>query len=148
MVYTPRLLLKVNRSQQHGPGAAPCSLMPWGAGRGASSVGWVPRTQTVGQMGGMDCSVGQPRRVSFPDVSLSPNRRIELEGTPRGHPVQPPAVHRDTHSSISAHSPVQPDLGCLQGWGTTTSPGNLCHCLTTIIITTFFLITQISPLLV
>ena len=28
-----------------------------------------------------------------------------LEGTPKGHPVQPPAVHRDTHSSISAQSP-------------------------------------------
>ena len=54
---------------------------------------------------------------------------LELGGTPKGHPFQPPAVHRDTHSSISAHSPVRPHLGCLQGWGTTTSLCNPCHCL-------------------
>ena len=39
---------------------------------------------------------------------------FELEGTSKGHPVQPPAVSRDTHSSISAQSP-SPALGCLQG---------------------------------
>ena len=31
---------------------------------------------------------------------------FELEGTFQGHVVPLPAVHRDTHSSISAHSPV------------------------------------------
>jgi len=36
-----------------------------------------------------------------------------------------PAVHRDSHSSSSAQCPVQPDLGCLQGRGTTASLGNL-----------------------
>ena len=29
-----------------------------------------------------------------------------------------PALNRDTHSSISAQRLIQPDLGCLQGWGT------------------------------
>ena len=33
----------------------------------------------------------------------------------------PPAMNRDTQSSISVQSPIQPDLGCLQGWGTTAS---------------------------
>lgn len=33
----------------------------------------------------------------------------------------------------SSQSPVQPDLRCLYGWGTTISPGNLCRCLTTLI---------------
>ena len=56
--------------------------------------------------------------------------RFVLEGTPKGHLVPLPAVHRDSHSSSSAQSPVQPDLGCLQGRGTTASLGNLCHCLT------------------
>ena len=55
---------------------------------------------------------------------------FEWEGTLRGRLVPLPAVHRDSHSSSSAQSPVQPDLGCLQGRGTTASLGNLCHCLT------------------
>ena len=55
---------------------------------------------------------------------------LELEGTPKGHVVPPPALSRDIHSSSSAHSP-SPDRGCLQGWGTTASLFNLCHCLTT-----------------
>ena len=45
---------------------------------------------------------------------------LELEGTPKGHVVPPPALSRDIHSSSSAHSP-SPDRGCLQGWGTPTS---------------------------
>ena len=40
-----------------------------------------------------------------------------LEGTFKVHLVPLPAVNKNTHSSISAQSPVQPDLGCLQGWG-------------------------------
>lgn len=41
-----------------------------------------------------------------------------------------PAASRGTHSSISAHSPIQSDLGCLQGhpqplWGTCVS-ASLC----------------------
>jgi len=68
----------------------------------------------------------------------------ELEGILEGHPVQPPAVHRDTHSSISAHSPVQPELGCLQGWGTTTSLCNLC--LTALMVKNFFNISSLNHL--
>ena len=48
-----------------------------------------------------------------------------FELTLKGHLVSLPAVHRDIHSSISAQNPIQPDLGCLQEWGT-TSLGNLC----------------------
>jgi len=48
------------------------------------------------------------------------------EGTLKGHLFLLPAVHGDTHSSIGAQSPIQPDWGCLQGWGTTTSLGKLC----------------------
>ena len=52
----------------------------------------------------------------------------ELEGTLTGQLVQLFAMHRDIPSSISAQSPFQLDLGCLQGWDT-TSQGNLCHSL-------------------
>ena len=58
---------------------------------------------------------------------------LELKGTRKGYLVPLPALNRDTHTSISAHSPVQPDLGCLQGWGTTASQGNLCQCFQTLL---------------
>jgi len=48
---------------------------------------------------------------------------FELKGTLKGHPVPLSAANRDTHSSISAQSPIQPDPGCLQGWGTHHLPG-------------------------
>jgi len=35
--------------------------------------------------------------------------------------------------------PIQPDLGCLQGWGTTASLGYMCQCLTTLSLESFFL---------
>ena len=41
-----------------------------------------------------------------------------------------PAVHGGIHSSISAPA-LQPDLGCAQGWGTTTPLGTLCRCPST-----------------
>ncbi len=50
-----------------------------------------------------------------------------MEGTSKGCLVPLPALSRDTHSSISAQSPIQPDCGCVQGWGTATSLGTLCH---------------------
>ena len=43
-----------------------------------------------------------------------------------------PAVNRVTCSSIRCSEPLQPDLGRLQGGGSTTV-GNLCHCFTTLI---------------
>ena len=49
---------------------------------------------------------------------------FELEGTSKGRLVPLCALSRDTHSSISAQSPIQPDCGCVQGWGTATSLGN------------------------
>jgi len=53
---------------------------------------------------------------------------FELEGSLKGHVVQLPALSRDTHSSIGCSEPIQPNPGCRDG-GTTTSPGNLCHCV-------------------
>lgn len=38
-------------------------------------------------------------------------------GTLIGHPAQPPELNRDTTARSGAHSPGQPDWGCLQGWG-------------------------------
>lgn len=73
-------------------------------------------------------------RLRFPKIIIE---WFGLEGTPKGRLVPLPAVHRDSHSSSSAQSPVQPDLGCLQGRGTTASLGNLCHCLATYIFIGF-----------
>ncbi|KAK4815950.1 hypothetical protein QYF61_010444 [Mycteria americana] len=38
-----------------------------------------------------------------------------------------------------AHSPIQPDLECFQGWGLHYPLGNLFQCLTTLIVKNFFL---------
>ena len=68
---------------------------------------------------------------------------FQLEGTSKGRLVPLPALSRDTHSSISAQSPFQPDCGCLQGWGTATSLGTLCWCFTTLSIKNMFLISSL-----
>ena len=50
------------------------------------------------------------------------NQRVielsELEGTFKGHLLQPPCNERG-HLQLDqvAQSPIQPDLECLQGWG-------------------------------
>jgi len=57
------------------------------------------------------------------------------------------ALDMDIHSSISAQSPLQPDLVCLQGWGIFTSLCNLCHCLHLcqgLIIKNVFLISNVN----
>jgi len=71
---------------------------------------------------------------------------FELEGTLKDHLIPLPAVHRDTHSSLRCSEPVQPDLGCLQGWGTATYLGNLCQCLTTLIVKNVFLRSNLNLL--
>ena len=43
---------------------------------------------------------------------------IELEGTHKGHLAQLPAMNGHICSSIRCSKPLQPDLECLQGWGT------------------------------
>ena len=48
-------------------------------------------------------------------------------------------MQRDIHSSISAQSP-SPDLGCVQGWGSTACLGNQCQC----IVWNFFLISNFT----
>ena len=62
----------------------------------------------------------------------------------KGHLLPLPALN--THSSIGTQSPVQPDLGCLQGQGTTTSLGNLFLCLATLLLKHFLYILSKSPL--
>jgi len=62
---------------------------------------------------------------------------FELEWTCKGY-----VVIRDSHSSISCSEPLQGDTECLQGWGTTTSLGNLCQCLPTLIIKCIFFISN------
>ena len=45
---------------------------------------------------------------------------------------QPPAnVQGHQPPDQAAQSRIQPGLECLQGWGTTTSLGNLFQCITT-----------------
>lgn len=39
---------------------------------------------------------------------------FQLERTFKGHLIQP--LNRDTYSSTSAQSPIQPELGCLHPW--------------------------------
>jgi len=43
-----------------------------------------------------------------------------------------------------AQSPIETDLGCVQEQGITTSPGNLCQCLTTFITKSFYLISNLN----
>jgi len=76
---------------------------------------------------------------------------LEVEGTLKGHLVRPPAMNRDAHSSISAHSPIQPDLGCLQGWSISHLSAQPVQCFTALIKHTVLggergkLVLQISP---
>lgn len=43
------------------------------------------------------------------------SERCELEGALQGHVVPLPAMHGDTHSPSSAHSPAPPSGGCRDG---------------------------------
>jgi len=47
-----------------------------------------------------------------------------------------------TPTAPSVLTAPSPDLGCLQGWGTPTSLGNLCHCLSAPTVKSFFLISS------
>jgi len=52
-----------------------------------------------------------------------------LEGTRKGHQPNPPAMNRDTHSSIRCSEPHPPDFQCFQGQGTHISgqPSPMLH---------------------
>ena len=71
---------------------------------------------------------------------------LKLERTLKSHLVQPPALNMDTHSSIRCSEPIQPDFGCLQGWGTITILGSLCQCLTALTVENFFLKSNLNLL--
>ena len=64
---------------------------------------------------------------------------FELDGTLKGHLVQ---LNEQGLQQIDqvAQSPVQPDFKCLHGWG------NLCQCLTTLIVKNFYLISKLNLL--
>lgn len=65
------------------------------------------------------------------------NHIIELEGSPKGHIVQPPCNDQG-HSQLCeiAQSLVQPDV--CRDRASTTSLGNLFQCFTNITLKTFF----------
>jgi len=65
-----------------------------------------------------------------------------LEGTFKGHLAQPPCSEQGhLQPDHVAQSPVQPDLRPFSRHGaSTTSLGNLCQCVTTLIINNFFLL--------
>ena len=52
---------------------------------------------------------------------------FELEGTSKGHLVQPPCGEQGHPQLHQCSEPIQPDRGCLQGWGTITSLGKSTH---------------------
>ena len=76
-------------------------------------------------------------------VESKNHRVLELEGTPQGHPVPHPAVHRDTHSSISAQNPI-PVLGGSLGMGHHHLCGQPVLCHTALIAKDFALISNIN----
>ena len=82
----------------------------------------------------------QPARALFQGIVES----FKLEGNPKGHVIPLPAANRDTYSSIRCSEPLQPDRGCLQGQGSTTSLRNLFQHLTTMTVKTFFLISNLN----
>ena len=53
-------------------------------------------------------------------------------------------MNGDTHSSIRCSEPLQPDLGCLQGWGIHSPLGNLCQCPTTHTVKNILLISNLN----
>ena len=50
---------------------------------------------------------------------------FELEGTFKGHLVQLPCSEQGHPQLHQCSEPIQPDLGHLRGWGTTTSLGRM-----------------------
>jgi len=61
---------------------------------------------------------------------------FKLEGIFKGHLAQHPCNAQRHPQLHQCSEPLQSDLGCLQGQGTTTSLGNLCLCLTSLLANT------------
>jgi len=71
------------------------------------------------------------------EIPYPPHRiteSFELEGTLKGCLVQLPCTEQGRPQLHQCSEPIQPDLGCLQGWGTTTFLVSLCHCLTALTV--------------
>ena len=58
----------------------------------------------------------------------------------------PPAMSRNTYSSISAQSSSSLTLSVYKDGASTTSLVNLCQCFTTLIVKNFFLISSLNQL--
>ena len=68
-----------------------------------------------------------------PSSDIPLNHKILWFGRDLQGPSGPTPCTEQGHQQLHQCSePLQPELGCLQGWGTTTSLGNLCRCLTTL----------------
>jgi len=55
----------------------------------------------------------------------------------KAHPFSTPAVGWVPPSAQAAQGPIQPGLEHLQGWGTHSFSGQLCHCLTALWVKNF-----------
>jgi len=65
---------------------------------------------------------------------------FELEGILKSQLFQP-CCYEQEHLD---QTPIQPELGCLQEQGINHHLGNLCQCLTTLIVKNFFLICHLN----
>jgi len=66
---------------------------------------------------------------------------FELGGTLKAIWSNFPAVNPQLHQ---CPEPLQPDLGCLQGWGSSTAPSDRCQCLTALTAQNFFLTSNLN----
>ena len=71
---------------------------------------------------------------------------FESEGIFKAQLSQTPCNEQGHPQLHQCSQPLQTDLGCLQGWGTTTFLGNLCQCFTALSMKTFVLISSLNLL--
>ena len=73
-------------------------------------------------------------------------QRFGVEGTVKAHLVQPPAMSSDVFNQIRLLRALSDlTMNIARDGASTTSLGNLCQCLATLIIEKFFLISSLNP---
>ena len=73
------------------------------------------------------------------------HRMAWVEKAHSAHPVPSPCYMQGCQpANQTAQSHIQPGLECLQGWGNTTSLGNLFQCVTTPCVKNFLLISNLN----
>ena len=85
------------------------------------------------------CCCSLPIWLSLKCCATITTQSFELEGAPKGHLVQLPCIeqgHLQLHQELRAPSSLT--LGVCRDGASTTSQGNLCHCLTTPIVKTSY----------